>query len=142
MIIVATRVNLANHAGRILFNEKSGNPRSTLPVRHDNKLFGRQICHEADPRLRSARKNRPGNRNNGTRQSAGTSENRKSPSKVASTRWPSCANTRQPRQPCSRSAPARLTGSDRPPCLKRPFKHVENPPRFCEHPSLAQALVS
>ena len=56
------------------------------------------VCQEADQHLQSAKKNTHGNRDNGTKQSAGINENRSRLLLVAWTKWRNSANMRQSRQ--------------------------------------------
>jgi hypothetical protein len=80
----------ANRAGSFFEHNAPGEVRGRAHrQRAENRGY---VCQEADQHLQSARRNRHGNRDNGTRQSAGTSEKKRSLWKAAWMRWPNCAN--------------------------------------------------
>ncbi len=113
---VAMRVSRANRAGRFFcWRERPAGRAVRLPARSTTNLLGDEVCHEADQRLRSARRNRHGNKDNGTKRSAGASENRRSPWKAAWTKWPSCVNTLQRRPRFSTLVPTNLARLKSPP---------------------------
>src|SRR5262245_7234568 len=63
-----------------------------------NKDSKGYVCQEADQHSQSAKRNTPGNRDNGTKQSAGISENRRRLLQAVWTRWPNCANMPRSKQ--------------------------------------------
>jgi hypothetical protein len=96
-IIAAIRGNRANRAGsfRGQMWARSG---CEIPVGDHPKDTRGYGCQEADQHLESAKRNKHGNRDNGTKQSAGISANRKRLLPVAWTIWPNSGNMRQSRQ--------------------------------------------
>jgi hypothetical protein len=102
MIIVATRVSPANRAGSLLVRR---NLPGTLPARRSRIQLGDYACHEADQRLRNVRKNIHGNRDSGTKLSAGTSGSRKNQPKAVWMRCRNCVSTRKLKQRYSTSTP-------------------------------------
>ena len=72
-----------------------------MPVGDEKQDAGRYLCQEADQHLQSAKKNTHGNRDKGTRKSAGSNEGRRSLWKAVWMRWLNCVNMPQHRQRCS-----------------------------------------
>ena len=93
--IAGMHVNRGSRAGSSLGNGTVLRAGSHLPLQPLKKNKLEAVCHEADQRLRNAKRNKPGNRDNGTKRSAGASENKKNPPKAASMRWPNYTNTRR-----------------------------------------------
>src|SRR5215469_1808426 len=96
-----------------------------MPVGNEPRESREYLCQQADQHSQSARRNKHGNRDNGTKQSAGISENRRRPLQAARTRWPSCASTLQSRQRSSISAQLTVTAQRSPlPVTKSPSNGV------------------
>ena len=69
-----------------------------MPVAADHEIPGGRLCQEDDQHSQSAKRNTRDNRNNGTKQSAGISGNKRKALQAELTRWPNCGNTLQSRQ--------------------------------------------
>src|SRR5215472_15462994 len=72
-----------------------------MPVGDELRDSGGYLCQEADQHSQSAKRNTPGSRGSGTKQSAGINESRRRLLQAAWTRWPNCVNMLLSRQPFS-----------------------------------------
>jgi hypothetical protein len=77
MTIAAIPGNRANRAGSFFEMHKCVRSGCQMPVGDKQRNARGEVCQEADQHLQSAKKNTHGNRDNGTRQSAGTNEGRR-----------------------------------------------------------------
>ena len=96
--IAAIRGSRANRAGSLCDCTNCVRSGCQRPVGDEYEILGGIVCQEADQHSQSARRNTRGNRDNGTKQSAGISENRRRPLLVAWMIWPNCAHMLQNRQ--------------------------------------------
>src|SRR5262249_14290925 len=88
MTTVVIHVSHGNRAGS--FFENNHPARFHDSVGENKECAGGYVCQEADQHLRSARRNTHGNRDKGTRQSAGTSESRRRRWRRGWIRWVNC----------------------------------------------------
>ena len=75
--IAAIHGSRANRVGSFCECIKYVRSGCQMPVADEQRDFRGYLCQEADQHLQSAKKNTHGNRDNGTKQSAGISENRR-----------------------------------------------------------------
>src|SRR5579862_649424 len=109
MITVDIHGSHANPAGSPFRTQRAGVTCTGRACRATNTMTGGYVCQEADQLLQNARRNRHGNKDKGTRQSAGICESRISPRPTPWMKWPNCANMPQRRRRYSTSVQKTLT---------------------------------
>jgi len=87
-----------NRAGSFFEHNVPGDVAITRAAGCEQRIEGEYLCQETDQPLQSAKRNRRGNRDKRTRQSAGTNEGRRSLWKAVWMRWPNCGNMPQHRR--------------------------------------------
>ena len=85
--IAAIHGNRANRAGSFFECTKFSAQAATCLSVTNNRGTREYVCQEVDQHLQSAKKNTHGNRDKGTRKSAGINESSRSPWKAVSMRW-------------------------------------------------------